>query len=62
MSPEEIAGYLHEVHAFYQRLPAARFPVLASIAADMTGPDDVERFEFGLTALIAGFEVMSRSG
>ena len=25
-------------------------------------PGDVERFEFGLTALIAGFEVMSRSG
>jgi AcrR family transcriptional regulator len=62
MSPEEIAGYFDEVHAFYQRLPTDRFPVLASIAADMTGPDDVERFEFGLTALIAGFETMSRGG
>ncbi len=44
------------------RVPADRFPVLASIAADMTGPDDVERFEFGLTALIAGFEAVSRGG
>jgi hypothetical protein len=49
-----------EVHTFYQRLPADRFPVLASIAEEMTGPDDVERFEFGLTALISGFEAMSR--
>jgi AcrR family transcriptional regulator len=62
MSPEEIAGYFEEVDAFYRRLPADRFPVLASIAADMTDPDDVERFEFGMTALIAGFEAMSRGG
>ena len=29
MSPEQIAGYIDEVHAFYQRLPTDRFPVLA---------------------------------
>ena len=34
----------------------------ASIACDVTGPDNVERFEFGLTALIAGFDAMSRRG
>ena len=62
MSPEEIGRYFDEVHAFYQRLPAGRFPVLASIAADMTGPDDVERFQFGLDALLSGFEAMSRAG
>jgi hypothetical protein len=45
-----------------QRLPADRFTVLASIAADMTAPDDVEGFAFGVTALIAGAEAMSRRG
>ena len=54
--------YFQEVHDFYERLPADRFPVLASIAETMSGPDDVERFEFGMTALLAGFEAMSRSG
>jgi len=43
-------------------LPADRSPVLASIAADMTGPDDIEGFAFGLTALIAGAEAASRRG
>lgn len=61
MTQEEIGRYFDEVHTFYQRLPADRFPVLASIAEEMTGPDDVERFEFGLTALISGFEAMSRA-
>jgi AcrR family transcriptional regulator len=61
MTQEEIGRYFDEVHAFYERLPADRFPVLASIAAEMTGPDDVERFEFGLTALISGFEAMSQA-
>jgi hypothetical protein len=60
MTEHEVATYFDEVHAFYQRLPADRFPVLASIADELTSYDDVARFEFGLTALIAGFEAMSR--
>ena len=32
MTPEEVARYFEDVHAFYQRLPADRYPVLASIA------------------------------
>jgi len=62
MTADELAVYFQEVHDFYERLPADRFPVLASIAETMSGPDDVERFEFGMTALLAGFEAMSRSG
>jgi AcrR family transcriptional regulator len=61
MTPDEIARYFDEVHTFYERLPADRFPVLASIAADMTGPDDVERFKFGLDAMLSGFEAMGRA-
>jgi hypothetical protein len=45
--------------AFYAALPADRFPALASIGPDMTGHDDVERFEFGLDVLIAGLEAVS---
>jgi AcrR family transcriptional regulator len=61
LTPEELARYFEDVHAFYQRLPADRFPVLASIAEPMTGPDGDERFAFGVDALLSGFEAMSRS-
>ena len=59
MTPEDVQRYYDEVHDFYRRLPADRFPVLASIAADMTGPDGEERFEFGLDVLIDGLESVS---
>jgi AcrR family transcriptional regulator len=59
MSDEEIARYYADVHAFYERLPAERFPVLASIAPDMTGHDGDDRFEFGLGVMIAGLEAVS---
>jgi len=59
MSPEELQRYYEDAHAFYMRLPATRFPVLASIADEMTRPDGDERFEFGLDVLIAGLEAVS---
>ena len=60
MDEEEVLRYYAGVHAFYAALPAERYPVLASIAPDMTGHDDVERFNFGLDVLIAGFEAVSK--
>jgi AcrR family transcriptional regulator len=57
--PAEIERYFAGVHAFYSSLPPARYPVLAAIAPEMTGPDGDERFEFGLNALIAGLEAAS---
>lgn len=59
MSAEELARYFADVHAFYEALPAARFPVLASIAPQLTGPDGDARFQFGINAMIAGLEAMS---
>ncbi len=59
MRAEEIERYYADVHAFYARLPTERFPVLASIAPEMTGPDGDQRFEFGLGAMIAGLEALS---
>jgi len=57
--PEDVQRYYDEVHAFYTRLPADRFPVLASAVDDITGPDGDERFEFGLDVLIAGLEALN---
>jgi AcrR family transcriptional regulator len=62
MSMDEIERYYADVHAFYDRLPADRFPALAQVAPAMTGPGEQERFEFGLDLLIAGLESLGRSG
>ena len=59
MDEEEMLRYYAGVHAFYAALPADRYPVLASIAPDMTGHDDVERFNFGLDVLISGLEAVN---
>jgi AcrR family transcriptional regulator len=57
--PAELGRYFAGVHAFYASLPADRYPVLTAIAPAMTGPDGDERFEFGLSVLIAGLEAAS---
>jgi AcrR family transcriptional regulator len=62
MSSDEVEQYFEQVHAFYSSLPADRFPVLASIADDMTGFDGDARLRFGLDALIAGLEALSARG
>jgi len=54
---EQHDQYMAEVDAFYEALPAERFPVLASV--DMTGRDAAERFRFGLDVILSGLEVES---
>ncbi|HUA70445.1 MAG TPA: TetR/AcrR family transcriptional regulator [Solirubrobacteraceae bacterium] len=56
---EDVQRYYEDVHAFYMRLPADRFPVLASAVDDIVGADGDERFEFGLDVLIAGLEAVN---
>ncbi|HTX01107.1 MAG TPA: TetR/AcrR family transcriptional regulator [Acidimicrobiales bacterium] len=58
LDPEEIARYFAEVHAFYEALPAERYPALAAISPEMTGPSRDERFAFGLNVLISGMEAL----
>ncbi|MFZ0042847.1 MAG: TetR/AcrR family transcriptional regulator C-terminal domain-containing protein, partial [Solirubrobacteraceae bacterium] len=36
MTEADVAGYYEQVHAFYERLPAAQFPALAKVAEPMT--------------------------
>ncbi len=60
MTPADVQRYYADVHGFYDALPADRFPVLASVAADMTGHDRAERFRFGLDVILSGLEAVSR--
>jgi hypothetical protein len=57
--PDELEQYFAGVHAFYASLPRDRYPVLTSVAADMTGADADSRFEFGVGVLLAGLEAAS---
>jgi AcrR family transcriptional regulator len=60
VSEADARRYFDEAHAFYRALPVERYPVLASIAEEMTGHDGDERFQFGLDLLIAGLEGQGR--
>jgi hypothetical protein len=62
MSSAEIEEYFGEVHRFFTELPPDRFPGLASIADEMAAYDGDARFRFGLEAMIAGLEAVSRRG
>jgi TetR/AcrR family tetracycline transcriptional repressor len=57
--PAEVERYFAGVHAFYATLPPGRYPVLTAIAPYMTGAGAEDRFEFGLNAILTGFEAAS---
>jgi AcrR family transcriptional regulator len=59
MSPEDEARYWADLHGFLDNLPPDRFPAMARIRPYMTGHEGVERFEFGLDAMLAGLEALS---
>jgi AcrR family transcriptional regulator len=60
MTQEEIDEYFAEIHRFYGALPAARFPVLASIGEENAAHDGEARYRFGLDVLLAGLETIDR--
>jgi AcrR family transcriptional regulator len=60
MTQDEIDEYFADIDRFYAALPAARFPVLASLGDEMAAYDADERFNFGLDVLIAGLEAVDR--
>ena len=59
MTGEDLEQYFEEVHSFFSSLPAASFPVLASMADELVSVDGEGRLEFGLESLIAGLESLS---
>jgi AcrR family transcriptional regulator len=62
MSRAEVEQYFEEVHRFFSSLPPGRFPGLASLADEMGAYDGDARLRFGLDAMIAGLEAVSRRG
>jgi AcrR family transcriptional regulator len=62
MKPEEVRQYHEQVDVFFRAVPARSFPVVASLADELTGADGEERFAFGLEVLISGLEAMSARG
>jgi AcrR family transcriptional regulator len=59
MTPEDEARYWADLHAFLDNLPADRFPAMARVRPHMAGHGDLERFEFGLDAMLAGLQALS---
>jgi AcrR family transcriptional regulator len=49
-----VGDYLDSIRDYFRRLPADRFPIIASMADTITNADSERRFEFGLDMLIKG--------
>jgi hypothetical protein len=58
---EFMAQHVRDVRAFFEQLPADKFPHLAAHVADMMTGDDDQRFEFGLDMLIRSLATYSSS-
>ena len=48
-----------ELRAFFETLPADRFPLIREYAAEMTRGDGDDRFEFGIDVLVNGLAAVS---
>lgn len=57
--PEQIGEFVGELRAFFQSLPADRFPNFVALADEVTSGDENTRFEFGLEVLIRGLAAVS---
>ncbi|MGW6917304.1 TetR/AcrR family transcriptional regulator [Kitasatospora sp. NPDC054939] len=54
VSEEQSQTYTEGVRAFFESIPADRYPVFSSMAGALTRSVGDERFEFGLDILVAG--------
>ena len=56
--------YFERLGAYYQALPADRFPVLADLVGELMAPDEepTARFEFGLDVIVRGLAALSDRG
>jgi len=53
----DVDEYIGSIREYYNKLPADRFPILASLA-DTIGSASDQRFEFGLELIIAGLAAL----
>jgi hypothetical protein len=57
----EVEEYLSSIRDYFRRLPADRFPVIASMADTMVADSD-QRFEFGVDLLLDGLTARLQAG
>jgi hypothetical protein len=58
---EQEADFVAQLRGFFESLPPDRFPNLTANADVLTIGNGDERFEFGLSVLVAGLEAVSTS-
>jgi AcrR family transcriptional regulator len=58
--PEQVAEFIAQLRAYFESLPADRFPNFVELAEQLTAGDEDTRFEFGLEVLLRGLEAVSR--
>ncbi|HET6625480.1 MAG TPA: TetR/AcrR family transcriptional regulator [Nocardioidaceae bacterium] len=51
-----------QVRAYFESLPADRFPLVSAMAVAMTTGDGEDRFEFALSVLLSGMRAVSEQG
>lgn len=61
MTVEDEAEHRAMVRQYFESLPAERFPLMSSMAPLLARGSGDERFEFGLSVLVAGLAAMSSS-
>ncbi|KQV14627.1 MULTISPECIES: TetR/AcrR family transcriptional regulator [unclassified Kitasatospora] len=54
VSAEDASAYGERIRAFFEAVPADRYPLVVSLAGELTRDVGDERFEFGLDILVAG--------
>jgi AcrR family transcriptional regulator len=53
--------YFEQIEAYFRAAPAARFPALADLVTELTGPEEGPdaRFEFGLDVIVQGLAAIA---
>ena len=57
----EVQEYLISIRDYFRRLPADRFPIIASIAETIVADSD-QRFEFGVELFLDGLQARLQAG
>ena len=58
---EREPAYFEQIDAYFRAAPAERFPTLANLAPELTGPEagPDDRFEFGLEVIVQGLSTIA---
>ncbi|MGW6277554.1 TetR/AcrR family transcriptional regulator [Kribbella sp. NPDC055071] len=60
-SEDDVAGFVSQMRAFFDNLPADRYPLTVALASSLTaGATGDERFEFGIAVITAGLASLAQ--